>query len=389
MVSFNPSYVPPMPLKRWSSSGHLEKLSNAQKEIAQRSSVIWVCIARIPNRDGGYLYQFKLRDKFDYITDYSTISTEELKSKVEEMYQTKRLIYPALETCGLEALHLSSLLKFEEYLTFLSLFCALNYIQQNKKYDYEINTIEKIKKILLQSEFFFDNGVSLYKTAMVLNELGLNAQRKDDGVYLSLPDREAFLVRWENFRCANPQMPEFKIKESEGIAGHEEFILAYLQNDLLLSKGKEFIHDIIIHLISRLKLIFDSPEKYLSEKDRINLLILKKFQRLLLVEEEIKKGTLSSEEVVELKKHLEKFRAALSAFTDYTMTIETFQGLEKITSEVSENFEEEVFKKSEAWLRYMEGQFGPINWEEEISPVHEYLNMIVADILEKSKKTHP
>ena len=80
-------------------------------------------------------------------------------------------------------------------------------------------------------------------------------------------------------------MAPLKIAPSEGVADDVSFLEAYLKFDVLLSTGREFLHDHFAHLITTLYWMLSSHE-YASERERFRENV-KKVQTLIINAEKI------------------------------------------------------------------------------------------------------
>lgn len=64
-----------------------------------------------------------------------------------------------------------------------------------------------------------------------------------------------------------------KILKDPNILSDESFIQAYLEYDIVISEGKEELHDHFIHAIPTASLMLEDPKAYIQEKERIKTLI--------------------------------------------------------------------------------------------------------------------
>ncbi len=170
--------------------------------IAQLSGEFWECFERSPGDHGGYLYHFRVRPEF--MRDLNAIN--------EKMQQ----IAPAVEA-----------LPREDVLLIPSL-------------------------------------QSLFENAPILEKLGYSYSDKT-GV-LKLPDLEALRRSWRALQLENPNLPDLDILPSDGIADDISFVAGSLTHDVILSTGKEFVHDHLFHVIAAIKLLSSAPKKELEHE---------------------------------------------------------------------------------------------------------------------------
>ncbi|HEY5259412.1 MAG TPA: hypothetical protein VIJ46_02110, partial [Rhabdochlamydiaceae bacterium] len=279
-----------------STSTPVKSIQVEQQEIAQRSGEFWECLSREKGALGGFIYKFRLQGDFDDVTP-----NENRAARTKAAEQKSKKMFPAIELTGSQMLALDPNVPESEL---------------------RPGTL-KIREHL-----------------QILMQLGYRAERKEDGVYLYLPDREALLTNWETLRATHPDLPELTILSSEGIAGDIDYVKAYFTHDGILSTGKEFLHDHQAHILSVIVLILSSGKPsdvlgqnptYRMEKSRMVLLLGKAYRRVMIARELCKTNFLKvpDEELALLKKHLPKIEATLGSFADilsskdrYTATLQ-------------------------------------------------------------------
>ncbi len=91
----------------------------------------------------------------------------------------------------------------------------------------------------------------LKEDILLLKEFGFDFRKDENGIFLRIPDRDHLQA------CIQKAYPELneEIINSEGIADDISFIHAFLERFLLISDGKEFVHDSIFHVVPTLKFI--------------------------------------------------------------------------------------------------------------------------------------
>ena len=184
------------------------------QEIAQRSGEFWECLSREKGALDGFIYKFRLRDEYDDATPH-----EEREARAKAAEQKSKKMFPAIELSGSQMLALDP------------------NVPENELRPGTLKIREHLQ---------------------ILMQLGYRAERKEEGVYLYLPDREALLTNWETLRATHPDLPELTILSSEGIAGDIDYVKAFFTHDGILSTGKEFLHDHQAHILSVIVLILSS-----------------------------------------------------------------------------------------------------------------------------------
>ncbi len=191
------------PLKRSNSLPDLKKLKpiESKEEAIQRvSGELWECFDRTLGPHGGFIYHFRMKPEF-------TMGSGKSKDEVEAAINRKMdAIFPAVEA------NLSRL-----------------------------------------DEIFFDNNGGYHP---LLQNLGYSCDKKT-GILL-LPDHEALKKGWTKLQQTYPQLLDLDIVSSEGVADDFSYINSYLTNDVLLSTGREFVHDHLFHVISIVRLLSTS-----------------------------------------------------------------------------------------------------------------------------------
>jgi hypothetical protein len=233
-------------------------------EVSKRSGALWECIGRTGDLFGGYRYNFRLRSEYDDVTSPDANARQSARLAACK----KRLeISPAGE-------YLASEIRF--------LTPSYRYIDQ-------------------------------------LNRLGYEMKSDATGVYLTLPDRESFLARWQILQQSQPELPTITVVCHPGIADDKTFIESFCRYDVLLSSEKEFVHDHFAHLIRTVILIFTSGEDgnptYKEDKEQLVRLVKKAYQPLLQADD--LKSTKVTSLVTEARKELARQVDLIWARQDY------------------------------------------------------------------------
>lgn len=260
-----------------------------EEDIKQKCGQIWRCVDRITDAETGeYSYLFEVAD------DYNFLFTDDAEENYQKKYSE---FFPAPEADNFELLYLDPNYSPEKYIQ------LINKRRAEKNQTGPCALFESIKS---------KNSKALQGAQ--LNKLGFEAGVNEEGVFqLKLPSRENLLVRWAMLQKENKNLPDISIYESEGIAEDQEFIDAFLDNKLILSSGKEFIHDLLGHFIPILSQLLDKPEKYLKLKNTFQAQIKEILKEIEIIEKLIKQGKPLSDLV---KRDLPKLKAALAASID-------------------------------------------------------------------------
>ncbi len=160
----------------------------------------------------------------------------------------------------------------------------------------------------------------------LLKELGYSFE---NGV-LILPDKEALTNNWRELQQKYPHLPDLDIAPSEGIADDTTFAKSYLMYDVLLSAGKEFVHDHLFHVIPTIKLLSSTTSfSYKEVRVGIVMAILRSLRRLEFAKSELSKlWPQDSDEVISngvriTKLDIEQLEKSLGALVDETAAIDT------------------------------------------------------------------
>jgi len=209
--------------KEWSSEYSLkpERVQKSEKdEITARCGEIWECVSRKPNKFGGYIYAFKMKNEY-YNRENHNVNFDALNKKADEIFPANELLNP-------------------EGLKFYDIHKKVGFAQ-----------VENV---------------------------------------LYLPDREALMANWEQLRQEDPDLPPLDILSAEGISDDKEYVEAYFMHDVLLSSGKEFFHDCVLHvgptLAQMARLKNGTPEtgklSFKKEKTRIVKMVAKFYRTLAI-----------------------------------------------------------------------------------------------------------
>src|ERR1700733_8182141 len=91
-----------------------------------------------------------------------------------------------------------------------------------------------------------------------------------------------------------------------------EFAKAYFSGALvLLSKGKEFVHDFVVHIFPTLLVLLSNPEEYYEERARLEGIVERMYNHIAMIEEAIERGDRSF-----TAEELKKTQLIMGGFTD-------------------------------------------------------------------------
>ncbi|HEY5259411.1 MAG TPA: hypothetical protein VIJ46_02105 [Rhabdochlamydiaceae bacterium] len=293
-------------------------------EIAQRDGVLWQCIGR--KSDGpGFIYEYKLRDEYNDVT-----ANPDAKKRGAAATQKMREAFPAVEDYGANVLYLDPQVPLKD---------------------------------------LSPDAQSMRAYLKDLLALGYRAERREDGVYLYLPDREALLARWDKLREVRPQLPDLRILTSQGIADDLSFARAFFTHDALLSTSKEFVHDHLSHVIPTLALILvaearDKPSAYRDERSRLAHLLGKAYRRIMITRSLLENNILEipEDKLRWVRQDLPKIEATLGTLADVVSSMGTYEETAEIDKALV--YSRNAFFRAwdnPNWKVYFERRFGAEN----------------------------
>jgi hypothetical protein len=166
--------------------------------LAVKTGGIWECIDRIGDEKSGYLYRFCLMPDFNQ-NAFST-QTGKYSARINEQKELTKM-FPAVEPSGDD----------------------LQFINSSR---------------FTKNKLFKELGYEFYKTG------GEQIVVVPDTVHLSQKIQEI---------CEkDSKLKSFKVIDSKGVASDRKFIEAYITYDVLISNGKEFVHDQFVHVVPTL-----------------------------------------------------------------------------------------------------------------------------------------
>ena len=165
-----------------------------------------------------------------------------------------------------------------------------------------------------------------------LRPMGFDYRSDSTGCYLILVDQVGLEANYENYRRRHPELKlkPLKIAPSDGVATHMEYAKAYFSGALvLLSKGKEFVHDFIVHIFPTLLVLLSNPEEYYEERARLEGIIERMYNQIAIIEETVKDGDPSFTE-----EELKKIHLIIGGFTDAVWSITSMEQMKATREEM-------------------------------------------------------
>jgi hypothetical protein len=316
-------------------------------EVAKRSGVLWDCISRKPNKEGGYIYKFRLKDKYDDVT-----TQDPKRSRAAQMKNDQ--IFPAVEFTSKEAVQYVANLDKNKFIDDMVHKEVENIFNQNPIYKLVGGNFKEEMRDMVRMEML----PGLEKSWMIIQtfaELGYKANSQSTGVYFECPDREALIGRWEKLREEQPNLPKLDIGASEGVADDMSFVESYLTYDALLSSGVEFLHDQTQHVMAALHMILTSDEdarEYETERIRLIGLVGKIYSRIKLVEAALPNE--SDGKLSLAKDKLNELKVLLGALADSMSNIPTTEMTRSMFDPLAMDLIIHTLTITPSWMRYFD-----------------------------------
>lgn len=325
-------------ITRQSSVPNLNQMQQVseQQELRRKSGEIWQCISRTQDKYGGYIYEFITKDEYDWLRlgennrrdPLLDISNEQAKKKFEKKLDD---IFPATENSVILG--------------------ALLIDNEEVKADFE----ERYSQF--SGSFKIED-----KQKTFLHDLGYSGQMIKGKYHLKMPDRDALLARLEKLKETQPEI-SVEIASTEDVAGDLEFIEALFLNDAVLSSGKEFVHDSLVHVIPTILLsTHKNTTDYQLNKAKLMKFFKTMYQKIYVAIKAMEAGKLSLEETQLLNKNKDIIRAALAAYMDVFSALTSTKHL----SRYRERLEDYPFLSivQEDYRPYFEKKYGKLDIEE-------------------------
>jgi len=297
-----------------SSSVASTKLQDQAVDLNSLSGHIWTCIDyKADQQTSGYIYTFKLKGSYSPVPSDSNKNQE---VKVRFHKKTEK-IFPAVER------------NYDHFVAML---------------DSESNLDYSITKPPKSSHYTTD-----------LNKLGYSSSRtyqNQAGYYFTAPDRTALTERWMKFRETRTDLPILRVADFEESDSEINFVEKCLENHLVLSRGKSFCHDQLIHsLLAIDKLLYTGKEcdkKYqYSMVDKKNKEIIRQEQAMIsFFQEKIQSNEIEKVGLL-TEKYLELAQVALAIKTEVLVT--------------GRSFSYEDLETDYLWFNYLKQRFSTLS----------------------------
>jgi hypothetical protein len=161
------------------------------------------------------------------------------------------------------------------------------------------------------------------------------------------------MYRYNQLRATRyEKLPELSIVSSSGIASDNDFVKALVENDGLISNGKEFIHDQLLH-ITPLLIMARNGSEFFKETKQAKIDWIQSYVLKLSI---IKKGdsNLIPQEVsAELQKNLPILETLLGAVVD--LMASKVRNKSKDIGEIIFDFQDII--SSSMWLAYFKKRY--------------------------------
>ena len=333
-------------------AGQASGVKADQIEVSKRSGEMWECVKRTPDVEDGYLYTFRLKDEYDDVSSKKPVRLYAAEEKVKE-------IFPAIEPYSSSVQQYDPALTKEKFLQ-LKFANAVQEYEMTYPDQFEFQKDEIIMQIRLITLPIFKRQWNEIQTFKIL---GLGVEFCEDGVYFTLPDKNALLARWEKLREMRPELPKLHVHSSEGIADDMDFVEAYFTHDVLMSDGKEFIHDYFAHILPTIGLMVSSEvggnPKYSKQRVKMIKQIGKIYRRIKIAERMIvEKDIIISKK---LKNNLDKIKGLLGAYVDVFTNIKEATQVNKLLDGFSITDHLKLMVKDNIWKPYWNRRFGAEN----------------------------
>lgn len=344
------------------------------EDLSKRSGALWDCVKRKPNRLGGYIYKFKLKEQFDDIT---CTNHDEKAKRWKSSLEKQNHLFPALEKRGIRVLEWDPALSRDKgkwiqclindylynlYTTNLKNICSWNSAFENVDDLWnEVNSEEQLAKAANDAQ----KKAQVSPEVPFLWRLGYKSRLKDDGVYLYIPEKDALTANWEALREKYPHLSPLSIASGDGIAGDLAFVEANMSYDVLLSNGPEFLHDSLAHVVPMLILMLNTGikgnPKYERRRFKIVRIIAKPYRTIMMIKRMLKEdfSQTSLQNFTLYISQMEKIESALGALADVLSNSDSYQSPIKKFKLQSTKFG--ALWRNLDWKEYWSQKFGAEN----------------------------
>ncbi len=197
--------------------------------------------------------------------------------------------------------------------------------------------------------------------------LGFKSRKDPKGGHvLTLPDTQTVNARWGLMREKNPGLlPEIKFIEAKGGLTDEDFIKAYIDNNVIVGAPDSgfFLHDTTIHLVALISFILsfdeDKREKmYDKEKHRLSTLVNEQFKPIKTVMDRFEKDNnyKLDKNIPVSKMDVEVILMLLSSVVDSISAYQNLEGTSQLCQKDFDHLPREL-NDNPNWIKYTETRF--------------------------------
>ena len=259
--------------------------------ILEKSGAMWECIGAKIGPFGGKIMIHRCKSEYNNRTPQSKIEQQ----KATRAYQSKTAeILPAIEPDPMSLVFFDPnptaevLKRWEENLLQRTLMAARR-IFANHSYPTElinglISTMEDDTR--RQIQLILEDR---QKVGADLQWLGFRIENLKNTVIFETPDRDELLRGWkvlQESQLKTITLPPLTIAPSKDIATDVEYVHAYVNHNVLMSEGFEYMHDIWAHVIPQLGRMLEGEETYRYSQNSILECIRSVTNRLKIANEQ-------------------------------------------------------------------------------------------------------
>lgn len=193
--------------------------------LSKMSEGFWICVSATQDKNSDKIYQFKLKDEYDFFNN-------DIDKRVIDDVSDQ--LFPAIQ------------IDFTDISMFMDETAA-------KKLKKHYDSIEKRNDEMIK--------------------LGFKAEFIENKLILSIPSLEFLMKKYEVLRNSNPDFyPKLKFEYCDEVSTDQEFIKKHaLGNecvDAIVSRDKEFIHDMTDHVASTILRAMEAGPDYLNDMQK-------------------------------------------------------------------------------------------------------------------------
>lgn len=324
--------------------------SEEERDLLSKTDGLWVCAQRREDEFGGYIYTFKIKDGFNEI-DPHTFDGE----LIDRLIDLECDSFPAIQQGALDLMYI-----FDDRVGGLSVDEIVHrktrYLTERYGNDPSVWEKKVKENLLIYSQY-----------GHYFSSLGYQLRSEGNCVLLDLPDHKAIDARWKNLQKEIPSLPDFKVVLSEGVADEKAFIQAFLNDTIILSDGKEFVHDNTQHVMKLILRIFlsgnidkeygDEPGTYTKDiNDDMRAVVGELFLKICSFEEKLK---ISCDRSIINQDYVKHNLILFGVIIDIFTSIEDPETAFKFMDQVDNGSVFEDVLKHPGWGKYLRERVGP------------------------------